>query len=246
MVAGRGAGGSARLPRPRTLGASLPARRTEDGSREAVRALFPTPTAVRPGLSAGLACDQLLETKSPEEAKPACEQLFDPHDPDRLTILGLLYGQHGRYEEAVKPLQEAFRLDPDSFEINHDLGLSYFRLRRYDEARKPLERAVALRPDFFGSNALLGATLYALGEDEAAYQVLGHAHALNPEDRYTADLLFKEALILAGKEETQKKYTSALACLRTAGELQPQDQEVQRRIAETTAARQPSPGTKAG
>jgi len=179
-----------------------------------------------------VACSQLLETKPVEEAKPACERLFDPNDPDRLTTLGLLYGQHGRYEEAVKPLEEACRLDPDSFEINHDLGLSYFRLRRYGEARQPLEKAVALRPDFFGSNALLGATLFTLGEDEAAYEVLGHAHALNPEDRDTANLLFKETLILANKEQTQKKYASALAYLRTAGQLQPRDQEVQRRISE--------------
>jgi tetratricopeptide (TPR) repeat protein len=179
-----------------------------------------------------LACSRLLETKPLEEAKPSCEQLFDPHDPDRLTTLGLLYGQHGHYEEAVKPLQEACRLDPESFEINHDLGLSYFRLRRYGEARPPLEKAVALRPDFFGSNALLGATLYALGEDKAAYEVLGHAHALNPEDRDTTELLFKEALILSSKEEAQKQYNSALAYLRTAAQLQPQDREVQRRISE--------------
>jgi tetratricopeptide (TPR) repeat protein len=179
-----------------------------------------------------VACSQLLETKPLEEAKPACEPLFDPRDPDRLTTLGLLYGQHDRYEEAVKPLEEACRLDPDSFEINYDLGLSYFRLRRYAEARQPLEKAVALRPDFFGSNALLGATLFTLGEDEAAYKVLGHAHALNPENRDTANLLFKEALFLASKEETQKKYASVLAYLRTAGQLQPQDQEVQRRISE--------------
>ncbi len=178
------------------------------------------------------ACSQLLETKPLEEAKPACEQLFDRNDPDRLTMLGLLYGQHGHYEEAVKPLEEACRLDPDSFEINHDLGLSYFRLRRYGEARQPLEKAVALRPDFFGSNALLGATLYTLGEDEAAYKILGHAHALNPEDLDTANMLFKEALILAGKEETEKKYASALGYLRAARQLQPQDQDVQRRISE--------------
>jgi tetratricopeptide (TPR) repeat protein len=177
-------------------------------------------------------CSQLLETKPLDEAKPACQQLFDPNDPDRLTTLGLLYGQHGRYDEAVMPLEEACRLDPDSFEIQHDLGLSYFRVRRYREARKPLEQAVALRPDFFGSNALLGATLYALGEDEASYKVLGHAHALNPEDRDTANLVFKEALILANKEETQKNYHAALAYLQAAAQLQPQDQEIQQRISE--------------
>ena len=191
-----------------------------------------------------LACSQWLETKPLEEAKPVCDQLFDPHDPDRLTLLGLLYGQHGSYEEAVKPLEEANRLDPDSFEINHDLGLSYFQLRHYGQARKPLEKAVALCPDFFGSNALLGATLYTLGEDQAAYKVLGHAHALNPQDGNTATLLFKEALILASKEETQKKYTSALAYLRAAAELQPQDQEIRRRISELLPRVSHSPATK--
>jgi hypothetical protein len=73
-----------------------------------------------------------------------------------------------------------------------------------------LTKAVALRPDFFGSNALLGATLYALGQDEPAYKVLSHTHALNPEDRDTASLLFKEALFLANREESQKKYDSLL------------------------------------
>jgi hypothetical protein len=71
-----------------------------------------------------------------------------------------------------------------------------------------------------------------LGEDVAAYKVLVHAHALNPEDPDSMNLLFKEALILANKEETEKKYPSALGYLRTARQLQPQDQDVQRRISE--------------
>ena len=178
-----------------------------------------------------VACGQLLEAQPLEEAQPACQELFDPNDPDKLTTLGLLYGQHGHFAQALPPLVEASRLDRDSSEVQHDLGLTYFRLRRYAEARAALEKAVALRPDFFGSNALLGATLYALGEDAASYQVLVHAHALNPEDRDTAQLLFKETLILANREETQKKYASALAYLRTAAQLRPEDLEVQQRVA---------------
>jgi Flp pilus assembly protein TadD len=142
-------------------------------------------------------CSQLLETKPFDKARPACQQLFDPNDADKLTTLGLLYGQHAFYAEAVQPLEKAARLDPDSSEIQHDLGLTYFRLRRYGEARPALDKAVALRPGFFGSNALLGATLYALSQDEEAYRVLSHAYALNPGDRDTASLLSKEALILA-------------------------------------------------
>jgi tetratricopeptide (TPR) repeat protein len=188
-------------------------QRLDDASRQAV------------------ACSQLLESKPLEEAQPACQQLFDASDPARLTTLGMIYGQHGYFDQALAPLLEASRLDPDSSEISHDLGLTYFRLRRYAEARAALEKAVALRPDFFGSNAILGATLYALGEDEACYKVLLHAHALNPGDLDTADLLFKEAVILADKEEAQHNDGLALAHLKTAAQVHPDDERVQQRLA---------------
>ena len=191
-----------------------------------------------------VACSQLLETKPFDQAQPACEQLFDPNDPDKLTTLGLLYGQHGHYAAAVQPLEKAGRLDPDSFEIQHDIGLTYFRLRRYADARAALGKAVALRPDFFGSNALLGATLYALGQDEPAYKVLSHAHALNPEDPDTTSLLFKEALVLADREETQKKYDSALAYVQKAAQLQPGDQEVRQRLSDLSRRLGRSSGLK--
>jgi tetratricopeptide (TPR) repeat protein len=177
-----------------------------------------------------VACSQLLETKPLDQAQPACQQLVDPKDPDRLMTLGMLYGQHGLYAEALRPLEEAARLDPESSEVRHNLGLTYFRLRRYSDARASLTKAVALRPDFFGSNALLGATLYALGQDEPAYKILNHAHGLNPEDRDTANLLFKEALILASREENLQKYESALGYLQKAAQLQPEDQEVRQRL----------------
>ena len=177
-------------------------------------------------------CSRLLETKSLEEAKPVCARLFDPHDSDRLTVLGMLYGQHGRYAEAVNALELANRLDPDSFEISHNLGLSYFQLQRYEDARKALEKAVALCPNFAGSNELLGAALYMLGEDRDAYGILRHAHGLDPANSDTSTLLFKEALILANEEGARKRYPAALAYLRAAAELQPQNQEVQQRIAQ--------------
>jgi protein O-GlcNAc transferase len=184
------------------------------------------------GTHQALECSLLLETKPLDVAQPACQRLFNADDPTKLTTLGMIYGRHGLYAEAVQPLERAAHLNPDSFAIQEDLGVTYFRLRRYTDARRALMKAVALHPDFFGSNALLGATLYALGEDQSAYKVLSHAHALNPESRETTDLLFKEAIILARREESQKKYSSALEYLRTAAELQPDNQEVRQWISE--------------
>jgi tetratricopeptide (TPR) repeat protein len=52
----------------------------------------------------------------------ACRGLFDPNDPDKLTTLGMIYGQHGAHEKAIQALELASRLDPDSFEIFHNIS----------------------------------------------------------------------------------------------------------------------------
>ena len=180
----------------------------------------------------GIECVQSLQTRPLEEARAVCQKLFDPTDPDRLATLGLIYGKEGLHADALAAFLQAGRLDPDSFEIQHDLGLSYFRLKRYADARKPLEEAVARRPDFFGSNALLGATLYALRDDEAAYPVLDRAHRLKPEDPEAANLLFKATLSLALEMYEKKAYAESLGYLRKASELRPDSPVVQARMAE--------------
>jgi tetratricopeptide (TPR) repeat protein len=177
-------------------------------------------------------CSQALEKGVADGTPDSCAKLFQPDDPDRLTLLGMIYGQHGRYNKAVQPLERAAALDPDSYEIEHNLGLTFFRLQRYSEARGPLERAVALRPDFFESNALLGATLFMLRQDSEAYRVLEHAHRLNPNDADTAELLFKTASVLGTKSYQAKAYSIALAYLRVARDLRPTDPMVHVRLAE--------------
>jgi tetratricopeptide (TPR) repeat protein len=179
-----------------------------------------------------VACSHDLETVPLEQARKTCRKLFAPDDSDKLTTLGMLYGGHGYFEEASEPLQQAEQLDPESFEIEHNLGLTYFRLKRYKDARGPLEKAVALRPDFFGSIALLGATLFALREDERAFHALSKAHRLDPQDADTDNLLFKVAGMLARKKYDQEDYAGCLEYLKTAAQIYPSDVEVHRRLAE--------------
>lgn len=137
------------------------------------------------------ACTDALRTQLPPAAQSVCHRMFDPNDPEKLTLLGQLYGDGGAFEQALDPLQRAAQLDPNSYEAWHNLGLTYFRLQRYKEARSPLEKAVALHPEAYGSIVILGATLYMLGDDAAALPVLEHAHRLNPGDAQTEEVLVK-------------------------------------------------------
>lgn len=184
-----------------------------------------------------VACVQAMRAESGRGAHDICNHLFDPNDPDKLTTLGILYGENGKYQEAIEPLVRAAQLDPESFEVYHNLGVTYFRLRRFTEARGPLEKAVSLRPDFFGSNALLGATLYSLKDDPSAYRVLAFAHQLKPDDADTTELLFRVSVILANKSAAEADYGASLKFLNTAAGLRPGAPEIERRMAEIKSLR---------
>lgn len=134
-------------------------------------------------------CAGALQNQPLPAAREVCHRMFDPNDPEKLTLLAQLYGDAGAFDDALNPLKRAVQLDPKSFDAWHNLGVTYFRLQRYAEARAPLEKAVALRPEFYGSVVLLGATLYMLGEDDAALPVLEQAHRLNPADAQTTQVL---------------------------------------------------------
>jgi Flp pilus assembly protein TadD len=144
-------------------------------------------------------CSDALRARPLADAQVVCHRMFDPNDPEKLTLLGQLYGDGGAFEQALDPLQRAAQLDPNSYEAWHNLGLTYFRLQRYKDARVPLEKAVALHPETYDSVVMLGATLYMLGDDAAALPVLEHAHRLNPGDAQT------EAVVKKLRAEFAKK-----------------------------------------
>ncbi len=99
------------------------------------------------GARQGVDCNQTLATRPLAEALTTCQQLFDPGDPDELLFLAIIYGNHELYKESLQPLKQAERLDPASFEVQHNLGLSFFRLGLYADARGPLENRVRTLAD---------------------------------------------------------------------------------------------------
>jgi len=210
------------------------------GRKEAAQKAFALSAELHQGdtqaTQIALDCARKLENQPLEEAQTFCRQLYDPNDTGKLVTLGLLYGQHGDYTDAVEPFRRAIELEPDSYEIQYDLGLTYFRLKRYAEARRPLEKAVELRADMFEVNAPLGAVLFALGDDLHAYQVLSKAHQLDPENADVKALLFKLASLLAEQSLAGKKYADALGYFLRIVELRHDDAYAHRRLAEVYRA----------
>jgi tetratricopeptide (TPR) repeat protein len=166
-------------------------------------------------------CGQKLDQGPREEARAACEQLYDPDNPEKLSALGTIYGQHGDLEDALKPLRRAAELAPESPQMQYNLALTYYQMNRFEQAREPLANAIKRWPDLFQLNALYGVVLLKLGEDLAAYQTLHHAYQLNPQDSGTGDMLYMATLGLAQKSQSAKQYSEALRYFEEAEKLRP-------------------------
>lgn len=176
-------------------------------------------------------CGQALEHYPIEKASAVCDQLYDPNDADKLTALGVLYGQHGYLDQALKPLRRAAELAPQSPQMQYNLAFTYFQMKRYTDARGPLEEAVQRWPDLFPLNALYGTVLWDLGEVLPAYQALHHAHELNAQDPNTIAVLYQAAVELANRAEAKGAHTEALRYLREAAALVPKSPEPHQRMA---------------
>jgi Flp pilus assembly protein TadD len=178
-----------------------------------------------------LECAIKLDQGPREEAHAICEQLYDPANADKLTALGTIYGQHGDVEAALKPLQRAAELTPQSPQIQYNLALAYYQLNRLAEAKTALAASATRWPDVFQLAALYGAVLAKLGDDLPAYQALHHALDLNPQDSPTSDLLYLSILKLGYKMGEGGQYLESLRYFEEAAKLRPQEPEPHRGMA---------------
>jgi len=172
-----------------------------------------------------LDCAMKLDQGQRQAAHAVCEQLYDANDADKLTTLGTLYGQHGDPEAALKPLQRAAEISPQSPQMLYNLALVFFQLQRFAEARDALAPAAGRWPDVFQIVALYGKVLAQLGDDLPAYETLHRAHALNPQDSEAADLLYLSTLKLGYKTGESGQYADSQRYFEEAREMRPQEPE---------------------
>jgi tetratricopeptide (TPR) repeat protein len=95
-----------------------------------------------------------------------------PADPEIMNYLGFAWADRGeRLPEAVKLLERANLLEPDSGAYVDSLGWAHYRLGRYAQAVRELERAASLEPADPDINTHLGDAYWRTGRRlEAEYQ----------------------------------------------------------------------------
>ncbi|MGL4405553.1 MAG: tetratricopeptide repeat protein [Notoacmeibacter sp.] len=166
----------------------------------------------------GIAHERLDEW---EIAEPAFRKAMElkPNDADVLNYLGYSLIDKGlKLDEAVKMVEKAVELEPDSGFIIDSLGWAYFRLGRIEDAIVELERAIAIMPGDATINDHLGDAYWAVGRKSEARFQWNHALKGQPEQGERLKIQNKIGVALTEAAIARKAHLEAFEKARLAEE----------------------------
>jgi tetratricopeptide (TPR) repeat protein len=128
--------------------------------------------------------------------------------------LGVLLATAKQYKAAQFELEQANALQPETFEILHNLGQAYLRGHEYAKTDLALDRARKLKPDSAETLYLLAQTYSEQARPLDALELLVQARKLAPEN---ADIIF----LMARVSMTQNYFEDAIPLLESGLKIAP-------------------------
>ena len=142
---------------------------------------------------------------------------------DALYLLGTLYGEHKKMSEAIRYLEKASQLKPDSPMIQNNLGNIYRMKGDFPRAKEYYMRALALNPDLPQANYNLGLILdERFGETNEALKYYHKAFSVDPTNA--------GAYQGYGNLLVNRRNPEGLKYLERAGQLKPDRENLQSQI----------------
>jgi len=146
-------------------------------------------------------------------ADAAGKELPDPKD--RVQVYELFWeamadGQHGRYEESLRKLREAQKIEPDSLSILFLAALDYFQMKDFPRAIQLFSRTLELKPTFAQPHYYLGVIDAQTFNNEAAMENFKKALELDPTNFSAAFGLGSACLRLKRVDEAAGAFQEAI------------------------------------
>ena len=141
------------------------------------------------------------------------KQLPDPKD--RLQVYELFWeamadGQQGRYEESLRKLREAQKIEPDSLPLMLLAALDHFQMRDFPRAIQLFNRTLELKPKFAQPHYYLGVMYAQTSNNEAAMEHFKKALELEPTNFSAAFGLGSTYLRLKRVDEAESAFQEAI------------------------------------
>ena len=140
--------------------------------------------------------------------------------------LGLLLASAKQYKPAQLELERADALQPETFEILHNLGQVYLRFHEDAKAAVALNRALKVKPDSVETLSLLSQDYFEEGKSLDALELLIRAHKLAPEN---TDVIF----LMARVSMTQNYFEDAIPLLESGVKIAPQRPDLHAALGES-------------
>jgi tetratricopeptide (TPR) repeat protein len=155
-----------------------------------------------------------------DQAAAALEQLvseagntFEIHE-----LLGLSYASLSRNQDAIRELQAAVRLKPDSAIARTNLAASLSHAGEADLAGEQFRKALALEPNNYTANHNLGEYYVGAGKLQQAVPLLALAQKINPS-AYDNGYDLATAELLTGRADDARQVAEKLLTVKDTGEL---------------------------
>lgn len=122
------------------------------------------------------------------------------------AIMGRIYGEQNRWQEAISEHQKALELNPENARNWTNLGVAYRRTAQYEKAASCYDKALAINPDYDEAHTSLAALHLTHTMDfAAAIKHLNRALELDPGDAIAhANMAIAQASI--GKFDAAETY----------------------------------------
>ena len=182
-----------------------------------------------------------------EALVPQVPKSFEAHE-----LLGMVYAAESRDEDAIRQLEIAVRLKPDSAAARTNLAASLFRAHLNAQAGDEFRKALALEPNNYSANHNLAQFYIHSGKIAEAQPLLARAQQIKPsayengydlvmadlllgklaEARTTAQSLLKQRdtgelhNLLAQIDEKEGKYVAAVNEFEAAAHIDPSEQNL--------------------
>jgi tetratricopeptide (TPR) repeat protein len=169
-----------------------------------------------------------VQAGKPAEALKTASALSAAHKQDVQLhfTLGVLLASAKQYKPAQLELEQANALQPETFEILHNLGQTYLRGRDYAKADLTLNRALKVKPDSAETLCLLAQVYSEQAKPMDALELLVRAHKVAPQN---IDVIF----LMARVSMTQNYFEDAIPLLESGLKLAPQRADLHAALGES-------------
>jgi tetratricopeptide (TPR) repeat protein len=156
---------------------------------------------------------ELLAAGSLDQALDVTKQglAHSPHNVVGLNLLGAIYQQQGKYQEAVAQFQRALTIAPNSVDTLVNLGTSLAAQNKNDLAEQSLKKALRLQPANKTANYNLGTVLISQKKAKESLSYLQRISSPDPSTRLLVIRAYLDAGMLAAGRAFAEKLSQDFA-----------------------------------